>query len=150
MFENALQRQRVVDAREHLCVVFMDEAGLPEEAKESLKVLHYLLEGHMSIRSDVGFVAITNHVLDAAKSNRCVVLLREEPDAEEMNDIVWGVLFDHRSNDVGSAIGVSVGDRTISASQFSKALYSAYDELAGQKDSFAGFFGLRDLIYMIK
>ena len=60
----------------------MDEAGLPEEGNESLKVLHYLLEGHMSIRSDVGFVAITNHILDAAKSNRCVVLLREEPDSE--------------------------------------------------------------------
>ena len=48
----------------------MDEADLPEEEKESLKVLHYYLEGHMSIKAKVGFVAITNHVLDAAKSNR--------------------------------------------------------------------------------
>ena len=82
VFENAIQRQATVSASDHLCVVFMDEAGLPEEGKESLKVLHYLLEGHVSIRPDVGFVAITNHILDAAKSNRCVVLLREEPDSE--------------------------------------------------------------------
>ena len=42
------------------CVVFMDEAGLPEESHESLKVLHY--------KSEVPFVAITNHILDAAKT----------------------------------------------------------------------------------
>jgi hypothetical protein len=47
----------------------MDEAGLPEESKESLKVLHYYLERHMSIKAKVAFVAITNHALDAAKSN---------------------------------------------------------------------------------
>ena len=28
------------------CVVFMDEAGLPEEKMESLKVLHYYLDAH--------------------------------------------------------------------------------------------------------
>jgi hypothetical protein len=44
----------------------MDEAGLPEKEKESLKVLHFLLEGHMSTTAEVGFVGISNHVLDAA------------------------------------------------------------------------------------
>ena len=128
----------------------MDEAGLPEEGNESLKVLHYLLEGHMSIRSDVGFVAITNHILDAAKSNRCVVLLREEPDSEEMNDIAWGVLFDRSSEDLRSAMAVSVGDRTVSGDEFSKALYCAYDQLIREEEGFAGFYGLRDFIYMLK
>jgi len=58
-----------VDSKEHKCLVVMDEAGLPEESKESLKVLHYYLERHMSIKAKVAFVAITNHALDAAKSN---------------------------------------------------------------------------------
>mmetsp|Transcript_3342 Transcript_3342/g.10338 ORF Transcript_3342/g.10338 Transcript_3342/m.10338 type:complete len:89 (-) Transcript_3342:710-976(-) len=44
------------------------EAGLPEEGRESLKVLHYYLEEHTSRSERVGFVAISNHMLDAAKS----------------------------------------------------------------------------------
>ena len=72
MFLKASQRQEKLDHAQHRCVVFFDEAGLPEEDRESLKVLHYLLEGHMSMKAPVAFVAITNHVLDAAKSNRSV------------------------------------------------------------------------------
>lgn len=52
------------------CSVLFAEAGLPEEGRESLKVLHYYLEEHVSQPAQVGFVAITNHVLDAAKSAR--------------------------------------------------------------------------------
>ena len=84
VFESAIQRQERADPSTHKCMVFMDEAGLPEEEMESLKVLHYYLEGHMSTKAKVGFVAISNHVLDAAKSNRCVSLLRQEPDEAEM------------------------------------------------------------------
>ena len=93
VFEKASQRQAKCDSAKQKCVVFMDEAGLPEEEKESLKVLHFLLEGHMSTKANVGFIAITNHVLDAAKSNRCVMLLRQEPDAIEMMTMTKGVLF---------------------------------------------------------
>jgi hypothetical protein len=50
---------------QHVSVVFMDEAGLPEDAKESLKVLHYYLEN-----SSVAFVGISNRPLDPAKMNR--------------------------------------------------------------------------------
>ena len=81
-----------VDRSRQQCLVFMDEAGLPEEEKESLKVLHYLLEGHMSSSPNVAFVCITNHILDAAKSNRCACLLRPEPDMEELSCISKGVL----------------------------------------------------------
>ena len=93
VFEQAAQRQERVDIEKHRCVVFMDEAGLPEEERESLKVLHYLLEDHMSAKPKVGFVAISNHILDAAKSNRCITLLRQEPDVDEMTVIAMGVLF---------------------------------------------------------
>lgn len=71
VFRRAINRQRS-HARFKLpiyCVVFMDEAGLPEESHESLKVLHYYLD-----HQEVSFVAITNLVLDAAKTNRYLSL----------------------------------------------------------------------------
>jgi hypothetical protein len=91
VFHRAIEKQTNAygDTR---CFVFMDEAGLPEEQRESLKVLHYFLEDHMSKPARVGFVAITNHVLDAAKSNRCALLLRAEPDFDELMEISIGCL----------------------------------------------------------
>ena len=53
----------------------MDEAGLPEDSHESLKALHYFLDS-----PKVAFVAITNRVLDAAKTNRAISLFRPDPD----------------------------------------------------------------------
>ena len=69
------------------CVVFMDEAGLPEESHESLKVLHYHLD-----QQEVSFVAITNHVLDAAKTNRAVSLFRPEASDEDLETLAKGSL----------------------------------------------------------
>ncbi len=78
VFERAIQRQNgwasthsgksddsAANNLRRTAVVFMDEAGLPEEAKESLKVLHYYLDD-----PSVAFVAISNRPLDAAKMNR--------------------------------------------------------------------------------
>ena len=89
---------KMIDPLKHQCFILMDEARLPEEEKESLKVLHYLLEGHMSVKAQVRFVGISNLVLDAAKSNRCVMLLRKEPEQEDLLSIFHRVLFDARGN----------------------------------------------------
>ena len=105
----------------------MDEAGLPEEDKESLKVLHYLLEGHMSIKAHVGFVAITNHVLDAAKSNRCFMLLRQEPDANEMLTITRGVLFDLKG--ISRVKDVDIDGELLSNDTFALCLCNSYEKL---------------------
>ena len=82
VFTNAIERQETYRrARLNACsVVFMDEAGLPEERHESLKVLHYFLD-----RKQVSFVAITNHALDAAKTNRAVCLYRPKTSPEDLN-----------------------------------------------------------------
>ena len=61
------------------CVVFMDEAGLPQAKHEALKVLHSWLDKQV-----VSFVAITNHILDAAKTNRAVSLFRPEHSLEDL------------------------------------------------------------------
>ena len=144
VFETAIRRQKALDPTEHKCLVFMDEAGLPEEEKESLKVLHYYLEGHMST-AKVGFVAITNHVLDAAKSNRCVSLLRQDPSEKEMLQIAEGVLY----NRVQGAKLVNFGGKKLKMETFASKLCTAYKAIISLKD-FDTFYGLRDFIYFLK
>jgi hypothetical protein len=92
VFEKAIDRQVNAEGGATRQFVFMDEAGLPEEERESLKVLHYYLEDHMAVAARVGFVAITNHLLDAAKSNRCALLTRAKPDHEELMNVARGCL----------------------------------------------------------
>ena len=149
VFEKASQRQKKMETGKDQCFVFMDEAGLPEEEKESLKVLHYLLEGHMSKKPDVGFVAITNHVLDAAKSNRCVSLLREEPDNDEMKQLTRDVLF-HHSNDEALFRRVEIDEQVLTPDDFAGSLYQSYRGLLHNDPEFSNFFGLRDFIYLLK
>ena len=84
VFTRAINRQKSL-AKIPLpiyCVVFMDEAGLPEDKLESLKVLHYYLD-----RQEVSFVAISNHILDAAKTNRAVSLFRPKAKDEELREL---------------------------------------------------------------
>ena len=145
VFGMAIQRQNTVDTMKHKCLVFMDEAGLPEEEKESLKVLHYHLESHMSTKAKVGFVAITNSVLDAAKSNRCVSLLRQDPSEKEMLQIAHGVLFQ------GEQVvnGVKFSGQSLSMDAFAQSFCAAYKAVV-LIDDFRTFFGLRDFIYFLK
>lgn len=153
VFAQATARQERVDPQKHRCVVFMDEAGLPESERESLKVLHYLLEGHMSAKAKVGFVAISNHVLDAAKSNRCVMLLRQEPDEEEMQSITTGVLYDVRLDGHSSVHDVDIDGVFISSQEFASKLCMAYASLFREITGLSHlvtFFGLRDYIYFLK
>ena len=148
VFESAIQRQERADPSTHKCMVFMDEAGLPEEEMESLKVLHYYLEGHMSTKAKVGFVAISNHVLDAAKSNRCVSLLRQEPDEAEMMRITEGVLFKTQ----GAAITKVIYDeQNFDTEYINQKLCQSYRQLMQYNDDkLETFFGLRDYIYFLK
>ena len=80
VFEKAIRRQKGVDRTANICVVLFDEAGLPEEQRESLKVLHYLLESPMTGKGDVSFLSISNHVLDSGKA-----------DEEESSQVLMGL-----------------------------------------------------------
>ena len=153
VFDKATQRQKRIDPLKHRCFVLMDEAGLPEDEKESLKVLHYLLEGHMSAKAQVGFVGISNHVLDAAKSNRCVMLLREEPDQEETLSISRGVLFDARDDGHSPVHHVDFGGYLVDEKSFALDLCQSYRSLLRDDKKlswFSTFFGLRDFIHFLK
>jgi len=72
------------------CVVFMDEAGLPEQSHESLKILHYHLD-----KPEVSFVAISNTVLDAAKTNRAITLFRDPTEmSQDLQVLATECLFE--------------------------------------------------------
>ena len=108
------------------CVVFMDEAGLPEESHESLKVLHYYLD-----KSEVSFVGITNHVLDAAKMNRAISLFRPESVEDDLTILARGCLS---SNNTAENEKVA---------QFCSAYLSV------TREGKFRYFGLRDFIHFI-
>ena len=88
LFRRAIKRQATY-SNEINCVVFMDEAGLPEERHESLKVLHHYLDEH-----EVSFVAISNHILDAAKTNRAISVMIPETTEEDLVELVKGCYKD--------------------------------------------------------
>ena len=116
------------------CVVFMDEAGLPEERHESLKVLHYYLD-----RQEVSFLAISNHVLDAAKTNRAVSLFRPEGTPEDLVALAQGCLCSTPEDPPPEL----KKDLDIVAS-----FCPAYNAIM-QKPKYKSFFGLRDFIHFI-
>ena len=136
VFSRAINRQR-----SHInfklpvcCVVFMDEAGLPEESLESLKVLHYHLD-----RQEVSFVAITNHILDAAKTNRAVCLFRPDASEEELKTLVKGCLCTTPNNpppDLQKDLNIVV--------QFCPVYFNLMT-----RQEFSQFFGLRDFIHFV-
>ena len=136
VFSRAINRQRS-HSRFSLpiyCVVFMDEAGLPEESHESLKVLHYHLD-----RQEVSFVAITNHMLDAAKSNRAVCLFRPEASDEDLKTLAKGCL----SSKLESPPPELQKDLELVVK-----FCPAFSKLMGE-DRFNYFFGLRDFIHFV-
>ena len=136
VFSRAINRQRS-HSRFSLpiyCVVFMDEAGLPEESHESLKVLHYHLD-----RQEVSFVAITNHMLDAAKSNRAICLFRPEASDEDLETLAKGCLsskLDSPPPELKKDLGLIV------------KFCAPYSHLMKNED-FRHFFGLRDFIHFV-
>ena len=136
VFSHAIDRQRnfMKFKLPIYCVVFMDEAGLPEESHESLKVLHYHLD-----RQEVSFVAITNHVLDAAKTNRAVSLFRPEASDEDLKTLAKGCLCttpDNPPPELKKDLEMIV------------RFCPAYSHLM-TKPEFSQYFGLRDFIHFV-
>ena len=136
VFKRAIKRQQNHNSSKLPinCVVFMDEAGLPEESHESLKVLHYYLDDPR-----VSFVAITNHILDASKSNRAVSLFRPKADEDDLKTLARGCLCTDPANPSPELCNiVNVIDK----------FCSAYATVM-RDTRFKNFFGLRDFIHFI-
>ena len=136
VFSRAINRQRSylkISLPIH-CVVFMDEAGLPEESHESLKVLHYYLDN-----PEVSFVAITNHVLDAAKTNRAISLFRPESSGDDLETLAKGCLCSKPDNPPPE-----LQKDLLTVTHFCRP----YLNLMERKDA-KQLFGLRDFIHFV-
>ena len=114
-------------------VVFMDEAGLPPESHESLKVLHYHLD-----KQEVSFVAITNHLLDAAKTNRAISLFRPEASNEDLEKLAEGCSCSNPDKPLEH-----LGDLNMLVN------FCQPYSVCMKDPNFFGFFGLRDFIQFI-
>ena len=138
VFARAITRQKNI-AQFSLpikCVVFMDEAGLPEHSHESLKILHSYLDN-----LEVSFVAISNTVLDAAKTNRAVTLFRDPMEiSEDLEVLANECLFESPGcppENLREHVDTIVN------------LRSAYTETM-TKLKLSRFFGLRDFIHFVQ
>ncbi|KAJ1392836.1 hypothetical protein B484DRAFT_484496, partial [Ochromonadaceae sp. CCMP2298] len=170
VFERAIERQ-TKEGSKGQCFVFMDEAGLPEEERESLKVLHYYLENHLKVAARVSFVAISNHALDAAKSNRCALLTRAKPDHQELRSVAKGCLgSEEELKTLDSAVAtVRHGSPAVlhldpsgGGDGLLDILCETYDACMSERPrqgvgighkppaDFASFFGLRDFMHFVK
>lgn len=134
VFSKAIKRQKSHKefALPINCVVFMDEAGLPPESQQPLKALHHHLD-----QPEVSFVAISNTLLDAAKTNRAVSLVRPETTLEELKLLASGCLK-------ASPVHASVFPYKIEKFLM---LCRVYQTLMKDKER-QHFFGLRDFIHL--
>ena len=123
IFDKAVKNQLFYTSSGQNCysVVMMDEAGLPEESHESLKVLHVHLD-----KQEVSFVGISNHVLDAAKSNRAVSLFRPKTTNKDVRELAEACLKGQQD--------------------LIKGISQAYIRKT-ESQAFRAFYGLRDFIH---
>lgn len=146
VFKRATDRQRSL-AEVPLpvyCVVFMDEAGLPEHKMESLKVLHYYLDAQ-----EVSFVAISNHILDAAKTNRAVSLFRPKALNDDLQELATQCIMTEQSAIAPNEKQQMKQFCTPKEKQQIKQLCSAFEELM-KHNKFRKLYGLRDFIHFIR
>ena len=131
LFEKATLRQQQIDksGKNATVVVFMDEAGLPEEKLQVLKILHYLLDD-----PKVSFVALSNTILDAAKSNRAICLFQTHSSQEDLQHLA-GTILGFSSESIPKAIKGQI-----------TCLTDVYFEKMLQKE-FNSIFGLRDILH---
>ncbi|KAI6653727.1 hypothetical protein LOD99_3231 [Oopsacas minuta] len=139
VFKRALKRQEANDdaGLPVNCVVFLDEAGLPEEQQDSLKVLHYFLDA-----PKVSFVAISNHILDAAKSNRAINVFRPyQNDPNDLEQLAKGCFYqDENTSKVTEELQIKL-------KQFCNAYVKIETRL--QEIERFDFFGMRDFIHFL-
>lgn len=124
------------------CVVMLDEAGLPNEEKAPLKILHYKLD-HPVVSS----VLLSNNVLDAAKTNR-VAMLVQDTDGNDLEELAWGCVFGKRIDDDKELkkmiSGVCNAFKVIQRGWYEK------DKAKKKICPIENYFHLRDFVYFLR
>ncbi|CAF4275233.1 unnamed protein product, partial [Rotaria sp. Silwood2] len=89
IFDRAIKREQQYEQNRMntRCVVFLDEASLPDEKKMVLKVLHPYLD-----ECKVAFVAVANKAFDAANANLMICIYRSLPSEDDQKILAYGCL----------------------------------------------------------
>lgn len=145
VFRNAVQRQTYYDEQQAQstkagqrtrCIVFLDEAGLPPESRNVLKVLHAPLDERR-----VGFVCISNLMFDAANANRMVKVFRSKATVEDLVILACGCAG--ISNEEQTATPKTTLMHTV------EGICQGYLEML-EDVNFKKMFHYRDLIYLFR
>ncbi|KAL9654118.1 hypothetical protein ABK040_016017 [Willaertia magna] len=111
---------------------FFDEAGVPKEEKESLKELHYYLNNPV-----FPSLLISNDNLDAAKSNRCIEILRSSVESQDLFKLAISILKKNETDKIEDSL------ETKNQIEHFCSIFSKFF-----KDS--SFFGLRDFYHFLR
>ncbi|RNA31081.1 E3 ubiquitin-ligase RNF213-like [Brachionus plicatilis] len=156
------QFERRNDLDRYTSVIVLDEIGLAEaSASMPLKTLHPLLEDGVHFEekeeqelckkipngnlyeqnwNQIGFIGISNWVLDPAKMNRGIFVNRNNPSTSELKDTVVGICKNDKK-----VLEKLTQQRLI------ESLSSAYLNLCEKaRNKIREFFGLRDFYALIK
>ncbi|XP_056014152.1 E3 ubiquitin-protein ligase rnf213-alpha-like isoform X2 [Ostrea edulis] len=143
-FRQCAMYQKDKDLNRFVSVVVLDEVGLAEDSpRMPLKTLHPLLEDGCQgdekpeEHKKVAFIGISNWALDPAKMNRGILVQREVPDREELEE---------------SAEGICSGNKRIKKmiKPLIKPLAESYLQVFDSVIAKREFFGLRDFYSLIK
>ena len=131
--ENALKSQE--HGLRTRCVVFLDEAGLPQKDKKKmvLKVLHQYLD-----ECKVSFVALSNQHFDDANENRMVIVLRSTATLDDLCILALGCLGQEKPP-----------DKNHPTARLVRGICRGFLKLMDFPD-FSELFHYRDLVYTIR
>lgn len=117
-----------------VCAVFLDEAGLPQQKKAAMKVIHYYLD-----HPEVSAVIISNDMLDAAKTNRAIQLCQSDTKREDLKALCLGCLM-------------LENECTDKQTQTIEALCESFEQVNKQLSASkkGGLFHLRDFVYFLR
>ncbi|CAF1198278.1 unnamed protein product [Didymodactylos carnosus] len=139
IFDRAIKREQQYQQNrmETRCVVFLDEASLPDEKKMVLKVLHPYLD-----ECKAAFVAVSNQAFDAANANRMMCVYRSLPSENDQKVLAYGCLGLHYSREHEQQINQRL-ERIITG------LIKGYRQVL-HSEEIPHIFHDRDFIYMLR
>jgi hypothetical protein len=135
------------NAENTICVLLLDEVGLAEHSPDMpLKALHAIL-----VDPPVAVVGLSNWVLDPAKMNRAVLLMRPQPSEDDLVLTAQRIIGPVSQGD-STADGSSLA-RTMSAARrltkWLSPLALAYHEVYTTQEG-RDFVGMRDYYQLVK
>ena len=126
-----------------LVVICIDEIGLADMSENNpLKVLHFELEKK---DNKISFVGISNWFIDAAKMNRVIYNVVQDPDKEDIIETCKEIVKSYEENDDNYT--EKYGHIFL---KLSEAYYKFINKKKDENDKYKDFHGSRDFFNLIK